>query len=213
MTDERSSAKSEDEKIERDTQAKLEKALHEIIKSGIPKAVNIDDGNEIPFALRGKRIYISKKIIKKLKEHEQQSESSGGLLPLAALIPLIAGLIGGAGAAAGGVAGVVQSVKSAQKDDAQKKLAEEQLTQLKEKSKKENSESGEGLFLNQKGQPSITVTSEQGSGISDFLRNILKNSNIEKPEKTELKNLFKNLKHGIKIEKSGSGLFLNPNFK
>ena len=198
----------------------LERELHEIIKSENPKAVTFDNWNEIPSALRGKRTYISKKIISKLKEKE------GGLLPLAALIPLIAGLIGGAGAAAGGVASVVQSVKSSQKDDAQKKLAEEQLNILKkenevkkEKEKKIESE-GSGIFLNPyegKGQ-SLSLTSEQGSGISDFLRNILKNSNIKKPEKTELKNTFKNLKHGVEIrvtnptesKKSGSGLFLNP---
>jgi len=33
---------------------------------------------------------------------------------------------------------------------------------------------------------------------------------MEKPEKTQLENTFKNLKLGIKIEKSGSGVFLNP---
>ena len=150
------------------TSEKLEKELHEIIKSGNPQAVTID----------GKRTYISKKIINKLKENEELKE--GGLLPLAALIPLIAGLIGGAGAAAGGVAGVVQSVKSSQKDDAQKKLAEEQLLQLKkEKETKETKEkSGDGVQSTLTIGQGIFLDPYQGKGLSDFLRNILKNSNL-----------------------------------
>ena len=173
----------------------LEKSLHEIIKSEIPKSVNID----------GKKIYISKKIIKKVKENEINEDiKKGGLLPLAALLPIIFGALGAAGGVAGGVANVVQSAKTSQKDDAQKKLAEEQLNILKKenevkKEKKIESE-GSGIFLNP----------YEGRGLSDFLRNILKNSNIKKPEKTELKNTFKNLKHGVEIKKSGSGLFLNP---
>ena len=190
----------------------LAKNLNEIIKSGIPKSVTID----------GKRIYISKKIIKKIKEGSgTEGQTSGGLLPLAALLPIIFGALGAAGGVAGGVANVVQSAKTSQKADAEKKLAEERLKNLQnsskkgenEKSKKDNEEEGgSGIFLNPyegRGQ-SITLTSEQGSGLSDFLKNILKNSNIEKPEKTELKNIFKNLKHGIKIERTGSGIFLNP---
>ena len=111
MSNERSSVKNNEKMEKGQTKSSaLEQELHEIIKSENPKAVTFDNWNEIPSALRGKRTYISKKIIQKLKENETIKE--GGLLPLAALIPLIAELIGGAGAAAGGVAGVVQSVKS-----------------------------------------------------------------------------------------------------
>ena len=35
--------------------------------------------------------------------------------------------------------------------------------------------------------------------LTDFLKNILKNVDIKKPEKTQLKNVFKNLKNWIKI--------------
>jgi len=179
-------------------QAFLEKSLNEIIKSGIPKAVNI----------QGKRVYISKKIISKLKE----KEVSGGILPLAALIPIIMSIIGGTAGAAGGVAGVVQSVKESNKADAQKKLADEQLKVLK-KSKTESEQKpveGSSLFLDpyqSRGQ-SLSLTSEQGSGISDYLKNILKNSNIEEPEKRDFKNAIKKLKNGVKLIKSGDGLFL-----
>ena len=184
-------------------QAFLEKNLNEIIKSGIPKAINID----------GKRIYISKKIINKMKDVVQQtgglakdrgteSEALGGLLPLAALLPIIFGALGAAGGVAGGVANVVQSAKTSQKADAEKKLAEEQLKKLKKENESKKEEgTGGGIFLNP----------YKGKGISDFLKNILKKSNLEKPEKTNLKNKFKNFKNGIKIENSsGSGLFLNP---
>ena len=57
------------------TSETLEKELHEIIKSENPKAVTID----------GKRTYISKKIIQKLKENETIKED--GLLPLLPLLP------------------------------------------------------------------------------------------------------------------------------
>ena len=184
---------------------KLENELNSIIKSGIPKAVNI----------QGKRVYISKKIISKLKEHEKESYS-GGILPLAALIPIIMSIIGGTAGAVGGVAGVVQSVKESNKADSQKKLADTQLAQLK-KSKTESEPvevqkpvEGSSLFLDpyQGGGQSLSLTSEQGSGISDYLKNILKNSNIEEPEKRDFKNAIKKLKNGVKLIKSGDGLFL-----
>ena len=91
----------------------IEKSIQEIIKSGIPKSVNIN----------GKRTYISKKIIKKVKQK--------GLLPLAALLPIIFDALGAVGGVASGVANVVQSAKTSQKADAEKKLAEEQLKILK----------------------------------------------------------------------------------
>ena len=201
---------------------KLENELNSIIKSGIPKAVYI----------QGKRVYISKKIISKLKKENESH--SGGILPLAALIPIIMSIVGGTAGAAGGIAGVVQSVKSSQKDDAQKKLADEQLKQLKEKDTSVSlSKSGSpllgkavkavkvkpvdgaekaasGLYLDpyQGSGQSLSLTSEQGSGISDYLKNILKNSNIEEPEKRDFKNSIKKFKNGIKIERTGSGLFL-----
>ena len=75
------------------TEEKLEKELNSIIKFEFPKTLNID----------GKEIYISKKIIKKVKEHEniKDQEKEGGLLPLAALLPII--IIFCALGAAGGV--------------------------------------------------------------------------------------------------------------
>ena len=119
-------------------------------------------------------------------------------------------VVGGAAGAAGGVAGVVQSVKESKKADAQKKLAEEELRRLKEEKKnpgtvvpvtlKEPEKAAAGLFLNP----------YQGRGISDYLRNILKSSNVEASEKRELKKLVKKLKDGVEIHKSGNGLFLNP---
>jgi len=106
------------------TEEKFEKELNSIIKSEIPKSVNID----------GKKTYISKKIIKKVKEHEiNEQVKEGGVFPLAALIRIIFGTLGAAKGVAGGVAETVQSAKESQKADAQKKLAEEQLAQLKKK--------------------------------------------------------------------------------
>jgi hypothetical protein len=166
----------------------LEKEIKEIIESNIPRAVTIP----MPGTGDNKRVYISKKVIKCIKEKEHE----GGILPLAALIPLIMSVVGGAAGAAGGVAGVVQSAKESKKADAQKKLAEEELRRLKEEKKspgtvvpvvpviqKEPEKAAAGLFLDP----------YQGRGISDYLRNILKTSEIKNPEKKELKKLLKNL--------------------
>ena len=173
----------------------LEKEIREIIDSEKPRAVTHN----------GKGVYISKKVIKSIKEKEKE----GGILPLAALIPIIMSIVGGTAGAAGGVAGVVQSVKESKKADAQKKLAEEELRRLKEEKKnpvqsqKVEEKAAAGLFLDP----------YQGRGISDYLKSILKssaNDGIENPEKKELKKLLKNLKNGVEIHKSGHGLFLNP---
>jgi hypothetical protein len=78
-----------------------EKKLREIIQSGKPKL----------FKINGEKKYISKKIINDIKEKEHE----GGLLPLAALIPLITGAIAAAGGTAAGIATTVQKVKEGKK--------------------------------------------------------------------------------------------------
>ena len=97
----------------------IEKELRDIIDSNIPRAVTIP----ISGTGEGKRVYISKKVIKCIKEKEHE----GGILPLGTLIPIIMSVVGGTVGAAGGIAGVVQSAKESKKADAQKKLAEEEL--------------------------------------------------------------------------------------
>ena len=170
----------------------LEKEIREIIDFGIPRAVTI----------HGKRTYISGKVIKCIKEKEKE----GGILPLAALIPLIMSVVGGAAGAAGGVAGVVQSVKESKKADAQKKLAEEELRRLKEEKKAPSQSQGTVQKVEEKAAAGLFLDPYQGRGISDYLRNILKSSNVETSEKKELKKLLKYLKHGVEIKQSGNGL-------
>ena len=78
------------------------------------------------------KIFIFKKIIKEVKEHEINEDiKEESLLPLATLLPIFLGALGASGGVAGEVAKVVQSAKTSQRTDAEKKLAEEQLPQLK----------------------------------------------------------------------------------
>ena len=77
---------------------KLEAKIQKIIADGKPGSITYE----------GKKTYISKNKIKEIRDKE------GGLLPLAALLPLIFGGIGAAGAVAGGVATAVKSVKEGQ---------------------------------------------------------------------------------------------------
>jgi len=79
-----------------------ETKLRNIINDNVPKSLR----------LNGKSHYISRKKIDKIRDEERKS---GGLLPLAALLPLIFGGIGAAGGAAGGIAGIVKSVRIPQK--------------------------------------------------------------------------------------------------
>ncbi len=72
-----------------------EEKLRKIIDDGVPKSMS----------LNGQVRYISKKTINKVKDLEKKE---GGILPIAALLPII---IAGLGTAAGVTTGIVKAVK------------------------------------------------------------------------------------------------------
>jgi Na+/alanine symporter len=78
-----------------------EEKLRELINSNKSKSVMIDN----------KKFWIGKKVKENIKKEE---EKNGGILPLAALIPLIAGVVSAGAATAGGVATAVNQAKQAQ---------------------------------------------------------------------------------------------------
>ncbi len=112
-----------------------EKKLREIIQSRKQKL----------FKINGEKKYISKKIINDIrsKEAEFAKEHEGGLLPLAALIPLITGAIAAAGGTEARIATTAQKEKEGKKNTAEtekvileKKKLEEELNIEKEKNEK-----------------------------------------------------------------------------
>ena len=112
----------------------LEKKIREIIDKGTPKTVTYE----------GKKVYVNKDKIKEIKELETKHE--GGILPLAALLPLIFAGVTAAGATAASVANVVKDAKESKKADAETELA----NAMKEKI------SGSGIFLDRYQGNSIT---------------------------------------------------------
>lgn len=158
-----------------------EKKLQKIVAEGTPKS----------FTYNGKKIFISKNIINKLKD-KIKDEKSGGVIPLLALLPAILAGVGSTAAVAGGVATAVNQAKQARKTDFETEKVKEELKQLKEhnKTNKENNEEkGEGIFLNK----------FEGRGVYDIL----------KSKGLKLKTFKDN---ELKISKYGDGLYLFPKY-
>ena len=83
---------------------KLETKIRNIIDNKTPKSITYE----------GKKVYISKDKIQEIRDFENENKK-GGILPLAALLPLIFGCLTAAGATAGGVTTAVQKAKESQK--------------------------------------------------------------------------------------------------
>ena len=102
-----------------------EKKLRKIIDENVPKALKIN----------GKTHYISKKKIEKVRDLERKD---GGLLPLAALLPLIFAGVGAAGGIAGGAASIAKTIKESnaqsvalQEDERHNKEMEKRKTKIR----------------------------------------------------------------------------------
>lgn len=175
-----------------------EKELRTIINSDKAKS----------FHHEGKRYWIGKKIKQELKKKLNEEVSSsdtkeGGFLPL---IPILAGLASAA-TIAGGVATTVAKAKEAQKNSAE-------LEKLKgEGMFLNNNNEGEGIFLNKKGK-GLYLDNYKGKGISDFLKEHVKNSDLSESDKKIIIQVLKTLKNGCKCKvkegKRGNGIFLKP---
>ena len=110
-----------------------------------------------------------------------EEEKHGGILPL---IPLIIGAIGAAGAAAGGAAGIAKAVNDKKAND--KALEEERRHNME------------------------LEKAARGSGVGEVIKDFARRSGLEEGGKRLLKNTLYNLSDSIKIEKKGSGLYLQP---
>ena len=126
-------------------------------------------------------------LIKKIDYKKSKPTYKGGIIPL---IPIFAAL-SAIGALSGGAAGIAKAVTDTNKNTAD--IAE---------TKRHNKViEGKGLYY---------LDKVQGKGITDFLKNILKQSDLENQSKVVLKNVLKNLTDGIKIEADGKGLYFYP---
>ena len=197
---------------------KVESKLHEILKSGEPKSIKLVDPNTGEL----KKIYLSKKIIKDVNEKIEQlpeTETSGGFLPLAALLPLIFSGITAAGATAGAIANTVKNAKVAKQSEAEARRADAVAKQAEAEArladaKRTEVESNIKKGSDGKGSAGIYLNPNVGNGMIDFLKQQSKISNNKGLMTKEFKNIFKNLKaqaksgNGFQIVKQGDGIFL-----
>lgn len=161
----------------------LERKLSDIVRNGKAKSIKVD----------GKSYYIKNKLIAECKKE-------GGLLPLAALIPLIASGIGAAGGVAGGAAGIAKAVND-------KKAQDAELKEQKRHNREMEKAVGRGYHY-VKGEGISNKYS--GDGIKDFVRSL----GLDKEAKKVIKDFFRNLSEKIQIEPTeGGGLFLSPYMK
>ena len=121
----------------------------------------------------------------------------GGILPLAALLPLIFGGIAAAGGTAGGIASAVKAANDKAKNDLE---LEEQRRHNKII---EKSLVGSGVFLNP----------YKGKALKEMLTPVIdKIDGVEQEGKKQIKRVIKSLTPFFKIHeaKDGSGIFLQP---
>ena len=192
---------------------KVESKLHEILKSGEPKSIKLVDPNTGEL----KKIYLSKKIIKDVNEKIEQlpeTETSGGFLPLAALLPLIFSGITAAGATAGAIANTVKNAKVAKQSEAEARRADAVAKQSEAEARLADAKRTEVESNIKKGSAGIYLNPNVGNGMIDFLKQQTKISNNKGLMTKEFKNIFKNLKaqaksgNGFQILKQGDGIFL-----
>ena len=189
-----------------------EKKLREIIQSGKPKL----------FKINGEKKYISKKIINDIrsKEAEFAKEHEGGLLPLAALIPLITGAIAAAGGTAAGIATTVQKVKEGKKNTAEtekvileKKKLEEELKQMQtnNQTKKGDGFDNEAKTIKKDGN-GLYLNPYEGTGVQKYFKELIHKSDMCEQSKKDYFQILKLLKGGCKsgIRKNGNGIYLEP---
>ncbi len=149
-----------------------EEKLRKIIADGVPKSLT----------LNGQVRYISKKTINKVKEQEKKE---GGILPLAALLPII---IAGLGTAAGVTTGIVKAVK----DSNEQKRHHHEMERI--------AKEGKGFDAIKKFVKATNLDEESKKLLKQILFNIADTIDIGERKKG----------NGIYLEPKGSGIFLNP---
>ena len=176
----------------------------------------IELGNPFKICFQGESTYINEEQINSAKEKSGGfllpligkvlsfikggsgfETKEGGILPLAALLPLIFGGIAAAGGTAGGIASAVKAANDKAKNDLE---LEEQRRHNKVV---EESIKGNGIFLNP----------YKGKALKEILIPVIdKIDGVEQEGKKQIKNVIKSLTPFFKIHevKDGSGIYLKP---
>ena len=182
-----------------------------------------EKGEPFNISLNGDKVFMGQDNINSLKGNGYKASSiiegggfetkEGGILPLAALLPLIFGGIAAAGGTAGGIATVVNSANQKAKNDLE--LQEQKRHnniietvkgggETSQAPPREESEAqGNGIYLNP----------YKGKALKDILNPIVdKIDGIEQDGKKQIKKVIKAVTPFFKIyeSKDGSGIFLQP---
>jgi len=197
---------------------KLESKLNNLIKEGNPKSLTH----------QGKKVYLSQKKLRELKQEQEKHE--GGILPLVTLLPLIFGSIAAAGSAASGIATAVTAAKKSKIDELSLQEEKRHNTEIEKAVKGEGiindfvsrtelaeegknslcallkllsclfdiQKDGDGIFLNSYTGGALYLSPWKGSGIKEFISNT---DGLDEADKKILYNIFKNLSHCISIGK------------
>ena len=152
-----------------------EKKLRKIVDEGKPKTTTVN----------GKRVYVTKKFLKEIKDQEKE----GGIFPL---IPLFAGLAA-AGSIAGGSAAIANAVNSKKAQDAQLEQKRAHDTRVEQLLK------GDGLQL-----PEY----QKGNGFSEGIKAFAEKSGLSSAASKLLRAALKPLSNKLNVIVKGDGLIL-----
>ena len=150
---------------------KLENQLQKSMKTG-SGFVHTD--------LTGHKFRVNKKDVEIMKNrYDQKVLKKGGFLPL---IPLFAGL-SALGALSGGAAGIAKAVNDANHNKEIEKLASEKgVTVVQPQPQAQAQVSGQGIDVGQTSTAvqggALFLNPYQGKGIKDFIKGVIKNSNV-----------------------------------
>ena len=173
----------------------LIRKLEDIVRNGKSKTIKIDK----------KPYYISRKLINECKKE-------GGLLPLAALIPLIATGLTAATGAATGIAKTVIDKKAKDNELAEQKRHNLAMEKKQAGSAKtDNDKKAKDDELPEQRRHNLAMEKKQaGRGLKDAIKNYVQNLPYPDEDRKKFKKIFKLLSKVSLIESKGDGLFLGP---
>jgi len=186
------------------TESQVEK-IRKIIDEDVPKSLKI---NSKSYYISRKKINDVRKLERKLRGSDKVTE--GGLLPLAALIPLI---FAGIGTTAGVATGIAKTVKDVEAQTKAQKEQERHNKAMEGKGLEENSSDTSGSSNSNSVSPQTDLSSTIPQiDLSSMIKSFTKKTNLDKESRKMLKEILQELSEAIDIKqtKDGSGLYLNP---
>ena len=191
----------------------------------------------------GKEIYLNREMLKNIKKLEQKGGMigdkfhSGGILPLAALLPLIFAGVTAAGATAASISKTVSNAREAQKNQAETEKIRQETANLAAKpagsglkgKKSKKKKKGKGIEDEDEDEDSEEYENENendeeeedegeglylddyiGKGIQKFFREQINQSNKDKKSKNKLLTRNRKLGGKLRCRFTGKGLYLEP---